>query len=49
MGCCNPNYRKTVNEKEEELNRKGKDSVPLLAKIIILLIITGGILALFLR
>lgn len=49
MGCCNPNYRKVVNEQEEQINQKGSDSLPLTAKIIILLITTGGLLAIFLR
>ncbi len=39
MGCCSPNYRKTVNEEEEKINHKGKDSIPLFAKVAIVLII----------
>ncbi|MBT2679651.1 hypothetical protein J7E38_11615 [Bacillus sp. ISL-35] len=44
-GCCSPEYRKTVNEKEEQVNSKGKEQLPLIAKIIIVLIIAGGLLA----
>jgi hypothetical protein len=38
MSCCRPEYRKVVNEKEEKVNQQGKDSLPLLAKIIIVII-----------
>jgi hypothetical protein len=44
-GCCSPNYRKSVNEKEEQVNNKGKEQLPLLAKIITVLITAGGLLA----
>jgi len=47
-GCCSPNYRKSVNDKEEQVNNKGKDQLPLFAKIIITLITAGGLLAAFL-
>ncbi|WP_170169122.1 hypothetical protein [Mesobacillus subterraneus] len=47
-GCCSPNYRKSVNEKEEQINHKGKEKLPLFAKIIIILITAGGLLAAFL-
>ncbi len=47
-GCCSPNYRKSVNEKEEQVNNKGKEQLPLIAKIIIVMIMAGGLLAAFL-
>ena len=47
-GCCSPNYRKSVNEKESQVNEKGKEQLPLLAKIIIVLITAGGLLAVYL-
>lgn len=47
-GCCSPNYRKSVNEKEEQVNNKGKDQLPLFAKMIIILVSAGGLLAAFL-
>ena len=43
MSCCNPNYRKIVAEKEERVNQKGKDSLPLLAKILLITITVGGL------
>ncbi|CAM4119134.1 hypothetical protein [Mesobacillus thioparans] len=43
-GCCSPEYRKTVNEKEEQVNNRGNEQLPLFAKIIIVLITAGGIL-----
>jgi hypothetical protein len=49
MGCCNPNYRKTVNEQEENVNLKGNDSLPLFIKIIIIItVIAGGFLTVIL-
>lgn len=48
MGCCSPNYRQTVNEEEEKLNRKGTDNAPLLLKIAGSVVIAGGILAVIL-
>ncbi|MCM3666879.1 hypothetical protein M3204_20980 [Mesobacillus subterraneus] len=47
-GCCSPNYRKSVNEKEDQINQKGKEQLPFIAKIIIVLITAGGLLAAFL-
>jgi hypothetical protein len=47
-GCCSTNYRKSVNEKEEQINSKGKEQLPLIAKIIIILISAGGLLGAFL-
>lgn len=44
MGCCSPNYRKTVNEQEEIINQKGTDTPPLTLKIVLTLIFIGGIL-----
>ncbi len=43
MGCCNSEYRKVVNEKEENLNQKGKDSLPLSLKVIMVLVSVGAI------
>jgi hypothetical protein len=46
MGCCSPNYRKTVNEQEEEINQKGRDQLPIFIKIIAVIIMAiGGIVA----
>lgn len=42
MGCCSPDYRKTVNDKEEMINGKGADRVPLLVKIIAIIVIGSG-------
>jgi hypothetical protein len=47
MGCCSPNYRNTVNEHEEKINQNEKDSLPILAKIIIALITLGAVGAAF--
>lgn len=47
MGCCTPEYRKVVNEKEEEINQKGKDSLPLLLKLIIFLVTAGSVSAIY--
>lgn len=43
MGCCSPNYRETVNEEENKVNEKGKDSLPLPAKLIFGLIFVIGL------
>ncbi len=48
MGCCSPEYRKVVNEKEEEINKNRKDSLPLPLKISIIIITAGAILTYFL-
>lgn len=48
MGCCSPNYRKTVNEEEERVNQKGKESLPFFAKVAIVIVIVGGIVTSFL-
>ena len=42
MGCCSPNYRKTVNEQEEKINQKGKDTLPLALKIGLAIVMIGG-------
>ncbi|WP_226086979.1 hypothetical protein [Mesobacillus sp. S13] len=47
-GCCSPEYRKSVNEKESQVNEKGKEQLPFFTKIIIVLITAGGFLAAFL-
>ncbi len=44
MGCCSPNYRKTVNEQEEKVNQQGRDTPPLFMKIGLTLVCIGGIL-----
>ncbi|WP_162785311.1 hypothetical protein [Bacillus sp. P14.5] len=36
MGCCSPNYRKTVNEEEERINEKGSDTLPFSLKILLI-------------
>lgn len=38
MGCCDPEYRKQVLEKEKEVNEKGKETVPAFVKIIVVII-----------
>ncbi|MBS4192104.1 hypothetical protein KHA94_18220 [Bacillus sp. FJAT-49705] len=48
MGCCSPNYRKIVNEDEDKVNEKGKESIPLFVKIISAVIIIGGLMIAFL-
>lgn len=48
MSCCNPEYRKVVEEQENKVNQKGKDSLSLSAKITIILITIGSISAFFL-
>ena len=49
MSCCSPEYRKNVNEKEEKVNQKGKDSLPLLVKVIIILITSVGLTIAFFK
>jgi hypothetical protein len=48
MGCCSPHYRKTVNEQEEKINQKGKDTLPLALKLGLALVFIGGIVLAFL-
>lgn len=48
MGCCSPEYRKVVNEKEEEINKIRNDSLPLPLKISIIVITAGAIFTYFL-
>ncbi len=43
MGCCSPGNRTIVNEEEEKLNERGKDSLPLGIKIILVLIVIAVI------
>ena len=43
MSCCNLEYRKVVGEEEKKVNDKGKDSLPLVVKIIRLLIVAGSL------
>jgi len=45
MSCCSPNYRKTVNEQEEKTNAKGRDSLPLSAKILLIAVALAGLAA----
>lgn len=45
MGCCGPNFRKAVSEQEEQLNKNGKDDLPLFAKALIVIVGAGGLLA----
>lgn len=50
MGCCSPNFRKTVCEQEERVNRKGNDRIPFFIKAVLILItVAGGLLAVFLQ
>lgn len=43
MSCCRPEYREVVKEQEEKINQKGKDSLPLLAKVFLGVITIGAI------
>jgi len=50
MGCCSPNYRTTVNEQEEIINKKGTDTPSLSLKIgLTLIFIAGILLAIFVK
>lgn len=42
MSCCKPGYREIVNEKEKEINRKGKDELPPIVKMVATLILLGA-------
>lgn len=33
MGCCNPNYRKVVQEQEEQINQQENDKLSIWQKI----------------
>ncbi|NSL51857.1 hypothetical protein [Calidifontibacillus erzurumensis] len=33
MGCCNPLLREKAKEQEEQVNRNGKEKLPVAAKI----------------
>lgn len=48
MGCCSPNYRKTVNEEEERINEKGSDTLPFSLKITLVTAGVGSLLAIIL-
>ena len=41
MGCCNPNYRKVVQEQEEKINQQKIDTLSAWQKIGILVVTTG--------
>ncbi len=43
MSCCRPEYRKVVDEEEQRINEKGKDSLPPFIKITSLIIIAGSL------
>ncbi|WHY82698.1 hypothetical protein [Siminovitchia fortis] len=43
MGCCSPEYRKVVNEKEEKVNEKGRESLPPYVKILSVVITAGAV------
>lgn len=45
MGCCSPEYRKVVNEKEQEVNEKGRESLPLVIKVISIITVIGALVA----
>ncbi|CEG26487.1 hypothetical protein [Bacillus sp. B-jedd] len=48
MSCCSPNYRKTVNEQEEKINAKGRDTLPLSAKILLIAVALAALTAVIL-
>ncbi|CAM3392395.1 hypothetical protein [Cytobacillus oceanisediminis] len=48
MGCCSPNFRETVKEQEEKVNKKGSEKIPLLAKMAMFIITAGGLLTAYL-
>lgn len=35
MGCCNPKYREAVNQEEERINSNGKQTLPLVGKVVL--------------
>jgi len=45
MGCCSPEYRKVINAKEEEINKRDNNSLPLFVKIISIFITVGALIA----
>jgi hypothetical protein len=47
MGCCSPNYRKVVNEKEAEINEQGSEKLPLFLKLTSIVIILIGLLTIY--
>ncbi|WP_377891675.1 hypothetical protein [Alkalihalobacillus sp. R86527] len=43
MGCCNPKYRETVNEEEQRINTNGKQTLPLVGKVVLVSIFLFGL------
>lgn len=43
MSCCKPGYREIVNEKEKEINEKGRDELPPIVKIVASLTVIGAV------
>ena len=41
MGCCNPNYRKIVQEQEEQINQQENDTLSAWQKISIIAVTTS--------
>lgn len=33
MGCCAPEFKELADEKEKEVNDKGRDQIPMLIKV----------------
>lgn len=49
MGCCSPDYRKTVKEQEDRVNQKAKrETLPLFGKIAMIMVVIGGIIVAYL-
>jgi hypothetical protein len=43
MSCCSPNYRNSVNEKENQVNQKGNEHPPFLVKLVAVIIMVAGL------
>ncbi|TCP24949.1 hypothetical protein EV207_12252 [Scopulibacillus darangshiensis] len=43
MGCCDPNFRKDVEQQEEHVNQHQRESVPLAVKSIIVAVVAAVI------
>ncbi|WP_168413222.1 hypothetical protein [Bacillus salacetis] len=48
MGFCSPNYRKTVNEKEKQVNEEGKDTLSFPVKLALFLTASVSLLSIIL-
>ncbi len=49
MGCCSPNFRKTVLEQEEKVNEKGQDTLPIPIKIGLAIVFIGSLFAVYIH